>query len=500
MGNDEFGVAVDPEHQRRAIAAAVGRAELTVPQLWLRYFVVGGMADPADVEDYVRGGRLLPAAQADLLAQALNERFDELVRGRRVPYSRPVRETRPLRGPLASLVELLDGMHAVPPERLPQVLAAAGAPIGVGITAYLVDYEQRRLVPVPAAGERRPALEVATTLAGRAFRREEVLPSEADGPRLWVPLVDGTERLGVLEVLVDRRDDLYDPALREQCRWISWLTGHLVVATSAYGDGLDVLRRSRPRTSAAELIWQLLPPLTASTAEFEVAGLIEPAYAVGGDAFDYSLTQSKASLAIFDAAGHSLVSGMVAAAALSAYRSARRAGRGLYEQARAIDETVGDLFVKTSCFVTGVLIELDTAAGRLRYLTAGHPAPLVMRDGRIVKTLDGAHRALFGIEGARNVPAIGAAGSTVRVGEEDLEPGDWLVLYTDGLVEARDGDGEFFGEARLVDLLRRETAAGQPPPETVRRLVHAVLDHQAGVLHDDATVVLARWNGLRAGA
>jgi hypothetical protein len=55
--------------------------------------------------------------------------------------------------------------------------------------------------------------------------------------------------------------------------------------------------------------------------------------------------------------------------------------------------------------------------------------------------------------------------------------------------------GDFFGEPRLVDLLRRETAAGHPPPEALRRLVHAVLDHQAGVLQDDATVVLARWNG-----
>jgi serine phosphatase RsbU (regulator of sigma subunit) len=322
-----------------------------------------------------------------------------------------------------------------------------------------------------------------------------MLPAESGGPRLWVPLLDGAERLGVLEMVVERRDDLYDPALREQCHWIARLAGCLVVATSNFGDGLDVLRRSRPRTSAAELVWQLLPPLTASTREFEVAGLVEPSYAVGGDAFDYSLGEDVATLAIFDAAGHSLLSGMVAAAALSAYRSARRAEAGLYEQARAIDETVGDLFGRTSCFVTGVLAELDTARGRLRYLTAGHPAPLLMRDGKVVRVLDGAHRALFGISAARNVPPSAAAGAVIRIGEEILQPGDWLVLYTDGLVEARDRAGEYFGEARLVDFLRRESAAGHPPPETLRRLVHAVVDHQAGVLQDDATVVLARWNG-----
>jgi hypothetical protein len=495
---DANGGVADGDAQRRGITAALQRVELTVPQLWLRFFALGGTADPAQVDGYLQGERSLPAIQADLLAQAVNERLDELLGARRAPYSRPLRETRPHRGPLAALVELLDGMHGVPPERLPQVLRRAGAAIGVGVTAYLVDYEQRRLVPVLAPGERRPTLEVASTLAGRAFSRAEVLPTGTGAPRLWVPLRDGTERLGVLEMTVRRATDLDDRALREQCQWLARLTGHLIVGTTAYGDGLDVLRRSRPRTAAAELAWKLLPPLTASTPDVEVAGLLEPAYAVGGDAFDYALGEDLACIAIFDAAGHSLLSGMVASAALAAYRAARRTGHGLFEQARGIDETVGDLFPRTACFVTGVLTELDTVTGRLRYLTAGHPPPLVMRDGKVVRTLGDAHRPLFGVTAARG-PVPRDVVTVLSVGEETLQPGDWLVLYTDGLVEARDRAGEFFGEARLVDLLRRETAAGNPPPEALRRLVHAVLDHQAGVLQDDATVVLARWNGRSAG-
>jgi hypothetical protein len=54
--------------------------------------------------------------------------------------------------------------------------------------------------------------------------------------------------------------------------------------------------------------------------------------------------------------------------------------------------------------------------------------------------------------------------------------------------------GYFFGEERLVDFLRREAASERPPPETVRRLVHAVVRRQRGVLQDDATVLLARWD------
>ena len=54
-------------------------------------------------------------------------------------------------------------------------------------------------------------------------------------------------------------------------------------------------------------------------------------------------------------------------------------------------------------------------------------------------------------------------------------------------------NGAWFGEARLVDFLTREIAAGQPPPETVRRLTSAVLEHQGGLLQDDASILLAQW-------
>jgi serine phosphatase RsbU (regulator of sigma subunit) len=122
------------------------------------------------------------------------------------------------------------------------------------------------------------------------------------------------------------------------------------------------------------------------------------------------------------------------------------------------------------------------------YITGGHPAPLVMREGRIVKTLEGGHRPLFGLPAATGTPL-----EEFRIGEETLQPGDWLILYTDGLVEARDHNGEFFGEARLIDFVQRAAASGNPPPETVRTLVRAAMEHQNGVLQDDATVLLAYW-------
>jgi serine/threonine protein phosphatase PrpC len=475
----------EEDEQRRALGVGYRRAELTLEQLWLRYFALGGIAGLVEVEAYLHGLLPLPPVQRDLLAQAVNERLDELTWRHRVPYSRSVREDRPEQGPLAALVTLLEGVRLAPPERLPMAAAAAGRALGVQVVIYLVDYEQRTLTPVTAADEAgREPCAVDTSLPGRAFRQVEILPSEAGGvPRLWVPLLDGVERLGVDEVVVDDVADLYDPALRRQCQWVSSLLGHLVVAVNHYGDALDATRRQRARTPAAELIWRLLPSLTGGTDRFVLSGLVEPSYEVGGDAFDYALSENTAHLAIFDAVGHSLTSGTVAAVALAAYRSTRRSGGSLFAQAAAIDDALAEVFGDQARFITGVLAELDLASGRLRYLAAGHPYPLLMRDGRVVKSLTGGRRVMFGL------PTAG-----MSVAEEFLEPGDWLTLYTDGITEARDDAGDFFGEDRLVDFLRREAASSHPPPETVRRLVHAVMRHQRGVLQDDATVLLGRWD------
>jgi serine phosphatase RsbU (regulator of sigma subunit) len=285
----------------------------------------------------------------------------------------------------------------------------------------------------------------------------------------------------VVEVRVRSAAELYDPALREQCGWVAALLGHLISSMDRYGDDLEHARRTRPRTASAELLWRQLPPLTAATSSFQLSGLVEPSYDAGGDAFDYALTEDTVSLAIFDAMGHGLDAGLMAAGALAGYRSARRDGRSLFDQARAIDAVISGAFTG-SAFVTGVLAELEIATGRLRYLRAGHPAPMLLRDGKVVKSLLGGQRVPFGIE---------ADGFSLA--EEVLQPGDWLMLHTDGITEARDAAGAWFGEERLADLLTREAAGGRPPPETARRLTQAVLRHQGGHLQDDATILLARW-------
>jgi serine phosphatase RsbU (regulator of sigma subunit) len=74
-----------------------------------------------------------------------------------------------------------------------------------------------------------------------------------------------------------------------------------------------------------------------------------------------------------------------------------------------------------------------------------------------------------------------------------LEPGDQVLMYTDGITEGRDECGEFFGEQRLVELTEHVAAAQLSAPETLRRLIEAVLEHQGGTLQDDASLLLVDW-------
>jgi serine phosphatase RsbU (regulator of sigma subunit) len=479
-----------PGSRREPIQAAFARSKMGVADLWLSYFHFGGLVGPAEFAAYLEGAVDLDEAQRDLVAVAVDERLDELAWRRRVPRGGGIGGGPPEAGPLTALVELMRGGYLAPPDSLPFALDRAAEALNVRAFLYLIDYEETELVPFhgPDGGSARP-LSLDGTIPGRAFRSLKTLTAANDGHgRLWVPVIDGMERIGVLDVRVAKPEDLHDARLREQCWWLAHLAAHLVTAIGRTGDAVDAVRRTRPRSVAAELIWQLLPPLTAATDKVVVSGRLEPASNVGGDVFDYALSEHHAHLAIIDATGHDLAAGLGSAAALAAYRNARREGRSLSDQARAISEVMTRQFGGET-FATGVVARLDLSTGRLRYVLAGHPSPLILRDGRVVKVLDGGRRPLFGLPAPRT-----------SVGEEQLQPGDSIVLYTDGITESRDDRGDPFGLAGLTDFLERESGTDAPLPEVVRRLTHAIVSHQGGVLKDDATILVAEWtNGRGSG-
>ncbi|SDM62117.1 PP2C family protein-serine/threonine phosphatase [Allokutzneria albata] len=390
-----------------------------------------------------------------------------------------------------ALGEIINESHLATADDLVPILESACARLGLRLKLYLADLSQRTLRGTDLAEDE--PLTVDATVAGRAFRLTEILPGhDAHGAAvLWVPVLDGTERLGVVAMRLPADADPDDPALRERCWTLAGLIGHLVVAKLPYGDLFHRVRRTVPLTVASELLWQLLPPQTFACRDLVVAATMERYDQVGGDGFDYAVDDSHAYLAVFDSTGHDLAAGLITTSVLAATRNARRAGADLAGIAAAGDAVLSEHH-PTAGFTTAVLATLDLSTGTLRYLLAGHPPPVLLRGGSVIKTLGVPPRLPLGLR--RLQPGSGVSGA----GVEHLEPGDRLLLHTDGVTEARDPDGVEFGIDRLVDLTERHEAAGLPAPETLRRITHAVLDHQQGTLQDDATLMLVEWSSTAA--
>ncbi|WP_250034208.1 PP2C family protein-serine/threonine phosphatase [Paractinoplanes maris] len=383
--------------------------------------------------------------------------------------------------------EFLAGSHLWRPEGVAPALDEVMARLGLRTRIWVINYEQTSLTPLPQAGPAPDALPVEGTLAGRVFTRVRSAPAGDEAARRWwFPMLDGTDRLGVLEIVADADVDTREAGFRERCELFAGLVGHLVASTNERGDQLERAGRSQPMSTAAELLWSMLPPLTVSFDRAVLSAILQPCYDVGGDGFDYAVDDEVMRLVVLDAAGRGLEAGLTCAVALAAMRATRRAGGGLIDQARAVDTALTEQF-RDSRFATAVLAELHLDTGRVRYINAGHPAPIVLRGGRAVRELGGGRRLPLG---------LGDPGA--EVGEETFEPDDRLLLYTDGVTEARTPSGDRFGVERMVDLVERNAAAGLPAPETLRRLAQAVLRHQGGPSTDDATLLLVEWSSAAA--
>jgi serine phosphatase RsbU (regulator of sigma subunit) len=387
---------------------------------------------------------------------------------------------------VADAQEMLSGLLRAArldvPGEVTALLTDQGRALGAeSVSVYLVDHEQYYLVPLPQSDCERGPLRIDGTVAGRCFRQLELQQTESEGTvTMWVPVLDGLERLGVVELTfaagADRASD-------QEMHAFGAIIAELVLVKSAYGDLFQQVRRRQPMSVAAEIAWHLMPPLTFGTERLVISAVLAPVYDIGGDCFDYAIDTTTARFAVFDAMGHGLGAGLLATVAVGSYRNARRRGLDLLATVREVDAAVGAQFGGEQ-FVTGLLAELDLASGRLRWHSAGHPAPLLLRSGRVVKTLVSEPALPLGLEDRDRA-----------IAEEPLEPADRLLLYTDGVTEARSSDGDFFGTGRLSDLVAREEAACRPAPETMRRLMHAILAHQEGQLQDDATAMLVEWNG-----
>jgi sigma-B regulation protein RsbU (phosphoserine phosphatase) len=326
---------------------------------------------------------------------------------------------------------LLEAAHRLAPDAVTSTVASHLEMLGMtGVVICLVDLDQRLLVPL-GIDDAPPAepLDIDGTLPGKAFRAQQVMVErlpDGGGCRVWTPLIDGADRLGVLGVIVADADEV----TVNRARHMASITSSLVVSKSEYGDNLVRARRRRDIDLAAELRWAMLPPLTFVNDRVAVAGMLEPAYEIAGDAFDYAVNGDVAHVAIIDAMGHGLEASRMANLAVGSYRHSRRRGDGLIETFAAMDETIADQFGPGK-FVTGQMASLDLTSGELSWVNAGHPRPLVRRDGRPSDDLV-----------CETALPLGLGSVPAEVAQLTLGRGDSVLFMTDGVIEARSPAGE----------------------------------------------------------
>ncbi|MEO5839516.1 MAG: PP2C family protein-serine/threonine phosphatase [Acidimicrobiales bacterium] len=323
---------------------------------------------------------------------------------------------------------------------------------------------------------------LATTMAGRAFTEQHVVTADRDnGARVWVPIVEGSDHTGVIAFTLPA----VDAPLLATCEELGILAGYLIAAHARCTDLYNLYRRHRRMSLAASMQWDLLPPLVLEAQGVTVAGLVEPAYDIGGDCFDYAVNGAFLDVAIIDAMGHGLGSARIASLVMGCYRHDRRDGQSLAVMHNNLGTTIAAHYPDSS-FATGLLgrIELDT--GAFSWTNAAHPLPLLIRHGQVITELR-----------CPPTPPWGVSGRPPTVATEHLEPGDCLLFYTDGVTDARTPTGDFFGVERLIDLTNRHASDLLKPEAILRQLIRSVSEHHGFEnLADDATVVVVRWDGF----
>ena len=249
-----------------------------------------------------------------------------------------------------------------------------------------------------------------------------------------------------------------------------------MIANRRFTDLFDWGQRSVPLSLEAELQHRLLPAsYTCEGGQFTLAGWLEPAGDVGGDTFDFSVERDTLHLSMSDAMGHTLNAAVLATVFVGALRNARRRGVNLAEQTQLANKALYG-FADDGDFVTGQVVRLDHASGVARIVNAGHPSPILIREGR-GETVNLAPGLPFGV----------SLDYEYRVQELELEVGDRLVFLTDGILErnaAKVNAMEIVTETRHLH-----------PREAVQALTQAVVKACGGELRDDATVLCVDWHG-----
>jgi len=389
--------------------------------------------------------------------------------------------------PRTDLRALLERAEAAAPTEAIEVVTHELATMvdARAVSFLIVDFSSHAVVRL---GRGEPTVDIGNTLDGRSSETvqlagtvyERVLRTQrvdvagmGDGARLVLPVTDRGDAIGLLELDLPRYPDAQVVA---DIAAAAHALGYVVIANRRHTDLFEWGQRTAPFSLAAEIQRRLLPgSFTCEAGQFTVSGWLEPANAVGGDTFDYALSDDALQVSITDAAGHDVAASLLATLLVGSLRNGRRSGLDFAGQARNANDALAE-HSSAGQFVTGQLMRIDLHTASAKVINAGHPFPLRLRDGRVQP-----------VELDIDMPFGIRPGRSFRVQEFPIAPGDRLVFVTDGMLERN---------AAQVDVPDALSRSGDlHPREVVHALGDAVVHATGGRLRDDATVVCLDWYG-----
>ena len=366
-------------------------------------------------------------------------------------------------------------LRAAPPDRLPEVVAEhlrrkyAADRVEVLVGDLTLTSLWPLLDPTGPAGN---------TLALRCLGSQRpVVDITPDTSCVYLPLTSWGERLGVL---ILRTSLLPDPELTDELATIADELALALRAADRITDRYRQVSRRERLTMAAELQWELLPGRSLGDSRFLVAGQLQPAYAVFGDHFDWTLIGDRLTLTVLNGHGDGLDAAMLTTVAVNAMRNARRSGANIVEQAELASDAVYARYGGAAHAAT-LLLEIDLVGGRVEAVDAGSPRAVIARE-----------REIRPVTLEQQLP-LGMFGETRYETQRFLlVPADRLLVVSDGVHAAAPAGRAPYGESALLTALRGTRL--QPATEAVGTVMRGLREYHAGAdPDDDAVAVCFDW-------
>jgi sigma-B regulation protein RsbU (phosphoserine phosphatase) len=337
---------------------------------------------------------------------------------------------------------------------------------------------ERIAVMLREGGVFRPALAL-----GYAVPPPAAAEAEAAAGELVLPLKSRKEVLGYIALGPKKSEEPYSPNDTRLLETVAAQTG-LALENARLSEQIasEMAQRetlARELEIAREVQERLFPQVLPEVPALEYAGHCRPARAVGGDYYDFlALSSGRLGLVIGDVSGKGVPAALLMASLQASVRGQAEGVASVAALMANVNRLVCDASPENR-YATFFYAQFDPATRRLLYSNGGHNPPIVLRGGEALRLETGG-------------PPVGLFRfSQYSQDEIALEPGDLLVLFTDGVSEAENPAEDEWGEDALIAAAR--ACERLPPVEAIARIMRAADDFAAGApQHDDMTLVVAK--------